>query len=104
MIEIGSMFQESGILPEALKEESAVLCCTSLNKLLASDLSQQEYGIFLGMRRLYLIYKEAITFLGHTWRETFFNSPSRHVSNSYSSPWYNMSVVSLEKIMLGCYL
>lgn len=73
MIEDGSMFQETGILPEALKEESAVLCRPSLNKLfLTSDLSQQKHGIFLGMRRLYLIYKAAITFLGHTWHKTFF--------------------------------
>jgi len=38
MVEVGTMFQETDILPEALKEESAVLCCPSLNKLfLASD-------------------------------------------------------------------
>lgn len=73
MIEVGSMFQETGILPEALKEESAMLFHPSLNKLfLASDLSQQKYSIFLGMRRLYQIYREAITFLGHTWHKTFF--------------------------------
>jgi len=73
IIEVGSTFQETGILPEALKEQSTLLYCPSLNKLfLASDLSQQKYSIFLGMRRLYLIYKEPITFLGHTWHKTFF--------------------------------
>lgn len=73
MVEVGSMFQETGIVPEALKEESAVLCYSSLSKLfLASDLSQQKYGLFLGMRRLYLIYEEVITFLGHSWHKTFF--------------------------------
>lgn len=73
MTDVGSMFQETVILPGALKEESAVLCCPSLNKLfLAPLLSQQKCGAFLGMRRLYLIYKEGVTFLGHTWHKTFF--------------------------------